>query len=242
MQDAEPEAALDGDDEEIVEFAPLPEPVLGERHQIDVAVNGDRDAEPATQQFAEADVALGKDWALPTDAGGVGDHARQADAEAGDVLHLQFRVADAAPDPILDEIGDDSRRLAADADRQRQFADEIGAEIGDRDGDEIGRELDADDARRLRVEAQHHARPAAAGVAQRAELQSGDEAVVEQSGGDRRDGRRAEVGALGDLDPAERSEAADRVHHMETVDSAHQFGVGGFHVSLARGANALLCG
>ena len=32
-----------------------------------------------------------------------------------------------------------------------------------------------------------------------------------------------------DLDAGDRPEAADRVHHVEAIDRAHQFGVGGLH-------------
>ena len=42
VQDAEAEAALDADDQKIVELARLAEPMLGERDQIDVAVDRDR--------------------------------------------------------------------------------------------------------------------------------------------------------------------------------------------------------
>ena len=34
-----------------------------------------------------------------------------------------------------------------------------------------------------------------------------------------------------DLDPRDRPEAADRVHHVEAIDRAHQFGIGGLHRS-----------
>ena len=46
VQDAEPEAALDADDEKVVEVARLPEPVFGQRHEIDVAVDRGGNAEP----------------------------------------------------------------------------------------------------------------------------------------------------------------------------------------------------
>ena len=39
VQDAEPQAALDADDQKIVEVARLTEPVLGERHKVGVAVD-----------------------------------------------------------------------------------------------------------------------------------------------------------------------------------------------------------
>ena len=173
MQDAEAEAALDADDEKIVEIARLAEPVFGERDEIDVAVDGDGRAEPLGQQRPESDVALGKDRALPDHAGSALDDAGKADAEPGNVSHFEFRVADAAPDAVLDEIGDHRGRLPVDADRQRQRADHVGAEIGDRDRDEIGREPDADDARRVGIEPQHHPGTAARGVAQGAHLQAG---------------------------------------------------------------------
>ena len=56
-----------------------------------------------------------------------------------------------------------------------------------------------------------------------------DQSVVEKERGDRRDGGRTEVGPIGDLDPRDRPEAADRVHDMEAIDRAHQFGIGGLH-------------
>ena len=84
-------------------------------------------------------------------------------------VHLEFSVADAATHPVLDEIRDDGRGLSVDPDRQRQTTQNVGAEIRDGDGDLVGRELDPDDARGVRVELQHHAGPAAAGVAQGAD-------------------------------------------------------------------------
>ena len=69
-------------DQEIVELAPLSEPMFGERDQIDVAVDRHRHAEPARQQGAERDVPLGKDRALPAYSGGARHHAGQADANA----------------------------------------------------------------------------------------------------------------------------------------------------------------
>ena len=97
---------------------------------------------------AEIHVALAEDRALPADAGRALDDAGQADADAGDVRHRELGVADAAAHAVLDEIGDDRGRLAVDADRQREAAQDVGAEIGGRDGDLVGRELDADDDRR----------------------------------------------------------------------------------------------
>jgi hypothetical protein len=67
VENAETEALLDADDQEIIELARLAEPVLGERDQIDVAVDRNRDAEPTGQFGAEIDVALAEDRALPAD-------------------------------------------------------------------------------------------------------------------------------------------------------------------------------
>ncbi len=120
VKNAEAEAALDVDDEKIVQVARLPEPVLGERDEIDVAVDRNRDAEPPGEIGAERHVALLQNGALPADAGRALDDAGQADADAGDLRHLEAGVADAAAHAVLDQIGDDGGRLAVDADRQRQ--------------------------------------------------------------------------------------------------------------------------
>ena len=45
VHDPEAEAVFDADDQEIVEAAAVAEPVLGERHQVDVAVDRHRHAE-----------------------------------------------------------------------------------------------------------------------------------------------------------------------------------------------------
>ena len=49
MHDAETERVLDGHDEEVVETAAVAEPMLGQGDQVDVAVDGDGDAEPGMQ-------------------------------------------------------------------------------------------------------------------------------------------------------------------------------------------------
>ena len=122
VQDAEAEAALDGDDQEIVELAPLAEPMFGERDQIDVAVDDDGDAEPARQQRRRNATSRSEKIGLCRQTPAARSHdAGQADAEPGDVLHFEFGVADAAPHAILDEIGDHRRRLPVDADRQREL-------------------------------------------------------------------------------------------------------------------------
>ena len=105
----------------------------------------------------------------------------------------------------------------------------VGAEIGRGDGDLIGRQLHADDVGRVGIEFQHHARAAASRVAHRAHGNGNDQSIVEQRRGDRRDRRRAQFGEIGYFHPRNRPEPADRVHHMEAIDGAHQFRVGGLH-------------
>jgi hypothetical protein len=97
----------------------------------------------------------------------------------------------------------------------------------------VGRQLDADDEGGLRVQLQQHAGPAAAEIggriAQPAERTRDDQPILQQGRSDRRDGGRAELGDVANLYPGNRPLAPDRVHDMETVDRAHQFGIGGFH-------------
>ena len=231
MKNAEAQAALDVDDQEVVQVARLSEPVLGQGHQIDVAVDRSGHAEAMGEIGAERDIALLKDRALAANARRPLDDARKADADARDFGDVETRVADAAAHAVLDQIGDDRGGLAIDADRQRERAQDVGAEIGDRDRDLVGRELDAHHMRRARIELEHDPRPAASRVAHRADLQRDDEPVVEQRRGDGGDGRRAQVGQLRDLDPRHRAEATDRVHHVKAIDRAHQFGIGGLHRS-----------
>ena len=150
---------------------------------------------------AERHVALPEDRALPADAGGALDHPRQPDADAVDVGHFEIGVGDAAAHAVLDEVCDHARGLAVDADRQRQRVQDIGAEIRRRHRDLVGRELHAHDMRRVGIELEHDARPAAPGVADGADLQRHDEAVVEQRGRNGGNRRRAEVGELRNLDP-----------------------------------------
>ena len=82
VQDSEPEAALDADDQKIVEAARLPEPVLSERHKIGVAVDRHRDAKTLASGPRQGDVAVAEDRALPAYAGGALDDPRQPDADA----------------------------------------------------------------------------------------------------------------------------------------------------------------
>ena len=112
VQDAEAEAALDADDQKIVEFARLAEPMLGERDEIDVAVDRDRHAQPPGQLGPEGDVALAEDRALPADARRALDDAGQTDANAGNIRHFEIGVADAAPHAVFDEVGDHGRASA----------------------------------------------------------------------------------------------------------------------------------
>ena len=86
-----------------------------------------------------------QDRALATDARGALHDARQSDANTGYVGELEAGVADAPPHAVLHEIGDDGRGLAVDADRHRQRAQDVGAKVGDRHRDLVGREFHSDD-------------------------------------------------------------------------------------------------
>ncbi len=68
VKNAETKAALDVHDEEVVEIARLSEPVLGEGHEIDVAVDRSGHAKAMAEIRAEGHVALLKNWALSTNA------------------------------------------------------------------------------------------------------------------------------------------------------------------------------
>ena len=231
MEDAEAQAALDIDDQEIVQVARLSKPVLGQGHQIDVAVNRSGHAEALGEIGAEGDIALLKDRALAANARRPLDNAREADADARDVGDFETRVAHAAPHAILDQIGNDRGGLPINSDRQRERAQDVGAKISDRDRDLVGRQFDAHHIRCARIELEHDPGPAATGVPHRADLKRDDQAVVEEGGSDCGHGRRAQVGQLRDLDPRHRAEATDRVHHVKAIDRAHQFGIGGLHRS-----------
>ena len=143
MKNAKAQAALDVDDQKVVQIARLSEPVFGQRDQIDVAVDRGGHAEAMGQIGAERNVALLKNRALAADARRPFDDARKADADARDFGDVETRVADAAAHAVLDQIGDDRGRLTIDADRQRQRAQDVGAEIGHRDRDLVRGELDA---------------------------------------------------------------------------------------------------
>ena len=175
--------------------------------EIDVAVDRSGHAEATAEIGAERHVALLKDRALPADARRPLDHARKADADARDLGDVEARVADAAAHAVFHQVGDDGGRLAIDADRQRERAQDVGAEIGYRDRDLVVRELDADHMRRVRIELEHDARPAASRVAHGAELQRDDEPVVEQRRRDRRDGGRDSVPSAARFRPARRDQS-----------------------------------
>ena len=120
VQNAQAKAALDADHQKIVQFARLAEPVLGERDEIDVAVDRNRRAQPLRQVGPEGDVALAEDRALAAYARRAFDDAGQADANAGNIRHFEIGVADAAAHAVFDQIGDHGRGLPVDADRQRR--------------------------------------------------------------------------------------------------------------------------
>ena len=148
--------------------------MLGEGDEIDVAVDRGGHAEPRPRSAPNGTSRSRKNRALPADA-----RPRARPRPAGRrrrprcAVDVEPGVADAAAHAVLDEIGDDGGRLPVDADRQRQRAQDVGAEIGHRDRDLVGRELDADDMRGVRVELEHHARPAASRVAHGADAAAG---------------------------------------------------------------------
>jgi len=86
-----------------------------------------------------------------------------------------------------------------------------------------------DDMRGVRIEVEQDTRPPSRGVADAAELLRDYEPVVEQGARDRRYRRRREIRPVADLDACNRPEPTNRVHHMEAIDRAHQFGISGFH-------------
>ena len=178
---------------------------------------------------AKGHVAVAEDRALSAYARRALDDPRQPDADAENLGHFKVGVLDTAPHAVLDEVGDDGRRLPVDADRQRERVEDIGAEIGDGDRDLVGRKAHADHIGRIRIELQHDARAPAARVTHGPDLQRSDQPVVEKSGGDSGNRGGAELGDLADLDAGHRPMAANRVHHVEAVDRAHEFWVGGLH-------------
>src|SRR5208282_5778983 len=103
MQDAKPEAALDADDEKVVELARLPEPMFGQGDEIDVAVDRRGNPEPLGEIRAERHVALAEYRALAADSGGALHNPGQPDADAIDVGHFEIGVGDAAAHAILDK-------------------------------------------------------------------------------------------------------------------------------------------
>ncbi len=237
MENAQPEIALDIDDEEVVETARLSEPVLRERDQIHVAVDRGGDAEPPTKIGAERHVALLQDRALAADSGRAFNHAGQSDADPGDRRHFEASVGYAAAHPVFHQVGDDGRGLAVDADREFKRRGDVPAKVGDRDRDLVRGELDADDMCGVGVELKHHPRAAPSGVPQGADVERNDKAIIEQRRSDRRDGGGAEIGEFGDFDPRHWAKTPDRVHHVEPINRAHQFGIGGLH----RGATLTFC-
>ena len=215
----------------VVEIARLSEPMFGKGHEIDVAVDRSRHAKATAEIGPERHVALLKNRALSANARRPLDDARKADADARDLTDIQASVAHATAHAVLDQVADDGCGLAIDTDRQRKRAQDVGAEIGYRDRDLVVGEFDADHIRGVRIELEHDPRPAAPGIAHGADLQRDDKPVVKQRRGDGRHGRRTQFGQLRDFDPRHRTEAADRVHDMEAIDRAHQFGIGGLHRS-----------
>jgi hypothetical protein len=95
VKNAEAQAALDVDDQKVVQVARLSEPVFGQRHQIDVAVDRSGHAEAMGEIVAERNVALLKNRALAANARRPFDDARQADADARDIGNVETRIAGA---------------------------------------------------------------------------------------------------------------------------------------------------
>src|SRR6478672_9225865 len=155
MDDAEADRVLDRDNEKIVEAAAVSEPVFGLGDQVDVAVDGHRDAEPGLKVAADVEVALAEERAVAADARGALDDAGNADTEPADALEGDVRVLEAAPHAVLDEVDDHRGRLPVDADRHRDAVEDVGLEVRHRDGDLVRRELDAADRRRAGIELEH---------------------------------------------------------------------------------------
>src|SRR5271154_1853891 len=76
VKNAKAQAALDVDDQKVVQVARLSEPVFGQRHQIDVAVDRSGHAEAMGEIVAERNIALLKNRALAANARGAFDDAR----------------------------------------------------------------------------------------------------------------------------------------------------------------------
>ena len=169
MDDAEADRVLDRDDEEIVEAAAVPEPVLGLGDQVDVAVDGHGNAEPwPARSWPNVRSRSREERAVAADARGALDDPRDADAEAADVLDVAMSASSRQrPHAVLDEVEDHRGRLPVDPDRDRDAVEDVGLEIGDGDGDLVGRELHAADRGRLGIELEHDPRPAAQLVGRR---------------------------------------------------------------------------
>src|ERR1700684_156030 len=105
MQDAEPQATFDADDQKIVEVARLTEPVLGERHKVGVAVDRHGDAEPPRQLRAKGHIAVaggGQKVAVAVDGRGAAEPPRQLRAK-GHIAVAEDRALPAYARGTLDD-------------------------------------------------------------------------------------------------------------------------------------------
>ena len=154
------------------------------------------------------------------------------------------RVLDAAPHAVLDEVEDHRGRLPVDPDRHRELSRMSAWKFVTATVIWFGASFDAADRGRPGIELEHDARPAAQLVGRGATWRG----MIRPSS------RRAAVIAetvvglelrlLGDLDPRDRAEPADRIHDVEAIDRPHQLGIGGLHRSSVRRHRdrPILCG
>ena len=105
VHDAEAEAVLDADDEEIVEAAAWPNQCSARVTRLTSLSSGHRHAEARRQLGAEGHVALAEDRALPAAAGGALDDAGKPDADAAHRRDRKPGIGNRTAHAVLDEIG-----------------------------------------------------------------------------------------------------------------------------------------
>ena len=233
VQDAEPEAAVDVDDEKVVEVARLPEPVLGERDQIDVAVDRRRNAEAPGEIRAERHVALAGR------SGSAGTLRRRARRRRAGRRRRRRRPRSSRPASLTQRRTPSSTRSAMTAavcrsmrigiaSERRMSAQKLvtatviwsGASFTPTTCAASGL---SSSITRGRPRPASRTAPTCSGMISRSSSSAAvmAETVVGLSS------VNCEISTR-DTGP----EPPDRVHHMEAIDRAHQFRVGGLHRSL----------
>ncbi len=197
---------------------------LGERAEVRVVVDGDREVEAHAHlvRGGDADPA-GEDRGGADDARGLLDRARQAHAGADHLRALDARVVERLGDELGGRVQAVARRVVG-VELEAALGEDVRGEIGDRDAQVAVAEVDADGRARRGVEGEQDRRPAALIAVRGGGLAAlDDEAVSLEIGDQRGHGGAAQPGPPGDLGARDQPLGPQRVDDAQAVQAAKRF-------------------